>query len=74
MEECVRNFYTYDFSGHLLEDDKDEGEKEIDFDTADIIEEDSRENHESDSDNDEEYFKLDSDSIDKEISILVVDD
>ena len=65
-EEFVGNFYTFDFAGHLAEDDDDEGEIKIDFDTVYIIEEDSSE---SESENDVGNFKLDFDSIDKEMSI-----
>ena len=47
---------------------------EIIFDTVDITKEDSSEHHESESENDGENFKLYSDSIDKEISIAVIND
>ena len=36
MEEFVGNFYTYDSAGYLVENDDDEGQNEIDFDTVDI--------------------------------------
>ena len=49
MEEFVGNFYTYDFAGHLIEDDDDEDENEIDFDTVDLTEEDPTEHNENES-------------------------
>ena len=36
MEEFVGNFYTYDSARYLVENDDDEGQNEIDFDTVDI--------------------------------------
>ena len=45
---------------------------EIIFNKADITKEDSSEHHESEKENDGENFKLFSDSIDKEISIAVI--
>ena len=41
-EEFVDNFCLYDFVGHLVENNDNEGENEVDFDAIDIIsEEDS---------------------------------
>ena len=62
----------YDFAWHLAEDDNDEGENEIPFEKVDITEEDSSENLENVSENGGYNFKLDSDSSDKEISIVVI--
>ena len=45
---------------------------EIIFNKADITKEDSSEHHESEKESDGENFKLISDSIDKEISIAVI--
>ena len=72
MEEFVKNFYPYDFAGHLVEDDEDEGENEIDFGTTDIIEENSNEDHKSENESDREKLKRNSDSIHEEISIIVI--
>ena len=66
MKEFVRDFYTFDFAGHLVEDNDNKGKNEIDFDTVDIIEKDSVE---SKCKNDVGNSALDSDSIDKKISI-----
>ena len=59
MKEFVDNFYMYDFARHLVEDDNDNDENEID---------------ESECENDGENSKLDSVFIDKEISFLVIND
>ena len=40
IEQFVDNFYTYDFTRNLVEDDDNEGEHENDFNTVNIIEED----------------------------------
>ena len=58
MEDFVDNFYAYDFAGHLVEGDDDEGENEIYFDTVDIIDEDSSEHDEIKSEIYGENFKL----------------
>ena len=72
MEEFVRDFYTFDFAGHLAEDNGNKGKNEIDFDTVDIIEKDPIE---SKSKNDVGNSALDSDSIDKKcLSIVVISD
>ena len=52
LEEFADNFYIYGFAGHLVENDDDRDENEIDFNTVDITEEDSIENHENESKND----------------------
>lgn len=49
----------------LSGDYDDESENEIDSDTANIIEEDSNEHHESECENDGENFLIDHDFIDK---------
>ena len=54
IEQFVDNFYAYDFTGNLVEDDDNEGEHENDFNTVNIIEEDWSEHHESVSENNEE--------------------
>ena len=37
QEKLVDNFYSYDFVGHLVEDDYNGGKNEVDFDAIDII-------------------------------------
>ena len=64
IKKFVDNFYMYYFAKHLVEGNSDEGENDIDFDTVDILEEDSSDYHKSESENDGETVKLDFDSID----------
>ena len=56
MEEYVDNYYLYDFAGHFVEADDNDGENEFDFNTIDIITEedssDESEQNESGNDND----------------------
>ena len=72
MEEFAGNFSRYNFALLLAEDDNNEGENEIAFETVVIIEEDSIENLGNEKDG--QNFKLHSDCIDKEISIVVKND
>ena len=72
MEDFVYNFYAYDFAKHLVEDDDDEDDNEINYNTVDNIEEDSGQHNENESDIYRENFKLDFDSIDKEIPTVVI--
>ena len=66
MEESVENFYTYDFSGHLIEDDDNEGKGKVDFNAIDIIAEEDWSNdgeqNESGNENDDKNIRLESDS------------
>ena len=55
MKEVVDNFFTYDLFGHMTMMNV---KKEIDFDTADIAEEDLSKHHESESENGRDNFKL----------------
>ena len=74
-EKLVDNFYSYDFVGHLVEDDYNGGENEVDFDAIDIIAEedpsDESEQNESGNENDGKNIRLDSDS---DIAILAIND
>ena len=73
MEESVGNFYLYYFAGHLVEDDDNEDENEVDFDTIDIIAEedssDESEQNESGNEKNGKNIRLDSDS---DILIMVI--
>ena len=75
MEEFVAKFYAYDFAGHLVKDDYNEGENEVGFDTIDIIAEedasDESEQNESGNENDGKDIRLDSNS---DIPIVVISD
>ena len=66
MEESVENFYTYGFSGHLIEDDDNEGKGKVDFNAIDIIAEEDWSNdgeqNESGNENDDKNIRLESDS------------